>query len=70
MPVADTSLKGVRAGSTGSGGGSFVEFADRTAAEAALALLPAGLRAWVVEGAARSPLLDALAQVRGTEKNA
>ena len=55
---------------TGSGGGCFVEFADRTAAEAALALLPAGLRAWVVEGAARSPLLDALAQVRGTEKNA
>ena len=55
---------------TGSGGGCFVEFADRTAAEAALALLPAGLRAWVVEGAARSPLLDALAQFRGTEKNA
>ena len=55
---------------TGSGGGCFVEFADRTAAEAALVLLPAGLRAWVVEGAARSPLLDALAQVRGTEKNA
>lgn len=55
---------------TGSGGGCFVEFADRAAAEAALASLPAGLRAWVVEGAARSPLLDALAQVRGTEKNA
>ena len=55
---------------TGSGGGCFVEFADRTAAEAALALLPAGLHAWVVEGSARSPLLDALAQVRGTEKNA
>ena len=43
---------------------------DVQQAEAALALLPAGLRAWVVEGAARSPLLDALAQVRGTEKNA
>ena len=55
---------------TGSGGGCFVEFADRAAAEAALARLPAGLRARVVEGAARSPLLDALAQVRGTEKNA
>jgi 4-diphosphocytidyl-2-C-methyl-D-erythritol kinase len=55
---------------TGSGGGCFVEFADRTAAEAALALLPAGLHAWVVEGAARSPLLDALAQFRGTEKHA
>lgn len=55
---------------TGSGGGCFVQFADRASAEAALALLPAGLRAWVVEGAARSPLLDALAQGRGTEKNA
>jgi 4-diphosphocytidyl-2-C-methyl-D-erythritol kinase len=55
---------------TGSGGGCFVEFADRASAEVALASLPAGLHAWVVEGAARSPLLDALAQVRGTEKNA
>lgn len=55
---------------TGSGGGCFVEFADRTSAEVALASLPAGLHAWVVEGAARSPLLDALAQVRVTEKNA
>lgn len=55
---------------TGSGGGCFVEFADRTSAEVALASLPAGLHAWVVEGAARSPLLDALAQVRGTEKYA
>ena len=54
----------------GPGGGCFVESADRPPAEAALALLPAGLRAWVVEGAARPPLLDALAQVRGTEKNA
>jgi len=59
-----------RARLTGSGSGCFVEFADRAAAEVALASLPAGLRAWVVEGAARSPLLDALAQVRGTEKNA
>nr|WP_298130811.1 4-(cytidine 5'-diphospho)-2-C-methyl-D-erythritol kinase [uncultured Pseudoxanthomonas sp.] len=55
---------------TGSGGGCFVEFADRASAEAALATLPSGLRAWVVEGAARSPLLRALGQVRGTEKNA
>ena len=55
---------------TGSGGGCFVEFADRASAEVALASLPAGLRAWVVEGAARSPLLDALAQGRGTEKYA
>lgn len=55
---------------TGSGGGCFVEFADRTSAGIALASLPAGLRAWVVGGAARSPLLDALVQARGTEKNA
>ncbi|MCH6484722.1 4-(cytidine 5'-diphospho)-2-C-methyl-D-erythritol kinase [Pseudoxanthomonas sp. LH2527] len=55
---------------TGSGGGCFVEFADRASAEAALATLQSGLRAWVVEGAARSPLLRALEQVRGTEKNA
>ncbi|WP_447938840.1 4-(cytidine 5'-diphospho)-2-C-methyl-D-erythritol kinase [Pseudoxanthomonas mexicana] len=55
---------------TGSGGGCFVEFANRAAAEDALVSLPAGLRAWVAEGAARSPLLDALAQARGTEKNA
>lgn len=59
-----------RARLTGSGGGCFVQFADRAAADAALMSLPAGLRAWVVQGAARSPLLDALAQVRGTEKNA
>lgn len=45
---------------TGSGSGCFVEFATREAAEAALAALPPGLKAWVVEGAARSPLLDAL----------
>lgn len=55
---------------TGSGGGCFVEFANRAAAEDALVSLPAGLHAWVAEGAVRSPLLDALAQVRGTEKNA
>ena len=58
-----------RACLTGSGGGCFVQFADRAAADAALMSLPAGLRAWVVQGAARSPLLDALAQVRGMEKN-
>ncbi|MCC4602814.1 4-(cytidine 5'-diphospho)-2-C-methyl-D-erythritol kinase [Xanthomonas campestris pv. badrii] len=45
---------------TGSGSGCFVEFATRTAAEQALVQLPGSLRAWVVEGAARSPLLDAL----------
>lgn len=45
---------------TGSGSGCFVEFASRGAAETALTALPPGLRAWVVAGAARSPLLDAL----------
>lgn len=55
---------------TGSGGGCFVEFADRDSAEAALATLPSGLNAWVAEGAARSPLLRAVASCRGTEKNA
>lgn len=55
---------------TGSGGGCFVEFADRASAEAALATLPSGLHARVVEGAARSPLLRALESCRETEKNA
>lgn len=45
---------------TGSGSGCFVEFATREAAEAARASLPTGLRAWVVQGAARSPLQAAL----------
>lgn len=45
---------------TGSGSGCFVEFADRESAEAALAQLPEHLRAWVAEGAGRSPLLEAL----------
>ncbi|WP_328805160.1 4-(cytidine 5'-diphospho)-2-C-methyl-D-erythritol kinase [Pseudoxanthomonas beigongshangi] len=44
---------------TGSGGGCFVEFAQRTQAEAALAEL-SGLRAWLAPGAPRSPLQDAL----------
>ncbi len=45
---------------TGSGSGYFVEFATRDLADAALARLPSGLRAWVADGARRSPLLDAL----------
>ncbi|MGV8931845.1 MAG: 4-(cytidine 5'-diphospho)-2-C-methyl-D-erythritol kinase [Luteimonas sp.] len=45
---------------TGSGSGCFVEFANRESAQAALAHLPPGLKAWVAEGAARSPLLHAL----------
>jgi 4-diphosphocytidyl-2-C-methyl-D-erythritol kinase len=49
---------------TGTGSGCFVEFASRESAEAALARLPAGLRAWVVAGAARSPLHVALEEGR------
>jgi 4-diphosphocytidyl-2-C-methyl-D-erythritol kinase len=45
---------------TGTGGGCFVRFATREAAEAARRTLPSGLRAWVAMAAARSPLLDAL----------
>ncbi|MEZ0469463.1 4-(cytidine 5'-diphospho)-2-C-methyl-D-erythritol kinase [Luteimonas salinilitoris] len=51
---------------TGTGSGCFVEFATRESAEAALARLPPGLAAWVVAGAARSPLLEAL-EVRREE---
>jgi len=46
---------------TGSGSGCFVEFGDRASAEAGLASLPPGLRAWIAPGAARSPLHAALA---------
>jgi 4-diphosphocytidyl-2-C-methyl-D-erythritol kinase len=49
---------------TGSGGGCFVEFDSLHAAERARAELPAELRAWVVGGAVRSPLLDALAAMK------
>ena len=49
---------------TGSGSGCFVEFATRESAEAALAALPAGVCAWLVRGADRSPLLDAVEQFR------
>lgn len=45
---------------TGSGSGCFVEFATRESAQAALAELPSGLRAWTAGGAAHSPLRDAL----------
>lgn len=41
---------------TGSGSGCFVEFSDRASAEAALAGLPEGLRAWIAASADRSPL--------------
>ncbi|WP_282278309.1 4-(cytidine 5'-diphospho)-2-C-methyl-D-erythritol kinase [Stenotrophomonas sp. PS02297] len=49
-----------RARLTGSGSGCFVEFATRAAAEHVLAVLSDQLRARVVAGAARSPLLEAL----------
>lgn len=49
---------------TGSGGGCFVEFDSLHAAERARSELPAELRAWVVGGAERSPLLDALAAMK------
>jgi 4-diphosphocytidyl-2-C-methyl-D-erythritol kinase len=47
---------------TGSGSGCFVEFATRESAETAIAALPAGIHAWLVCGADRSPLLDAVEQ--------
>ena len=49
---------------TGSGSGCFVEFTDRASAEAALADLPEGLRAWIAAGVERSPLQVALAKQR------
>ena len=45
---------------TGSGSGCFVEFASRESAEAALALLPPRLDAWLAAGAVRSPLHAAI----------
>jgi 4-diphosphocytidyl-2-C-methyl-D-erythritol kinase len=41
---------------TGSGACVFAGFARRSAAEAALADLPAGLRGWVADGLAEHPL--------------
>lgn len=49
---------------TGSGSGCFVEFRDRASAEAALAGLPEGLRAWIAAGTDRSPLHEALPKKR------
>ena len=45
---------------TGSGSGCFVEFPSQQAAQAGRAGLSKELRAWVVAGVGRSPLLDAL----------
>lgn len=49
---------------TGSGGGCFVEFDTRQAAERARAELPDSLRTWVAGAVSRSPLLDALAAIK------
>ncbi|KRG67379.1 4-(cytidine 5'-diphospho)-2-C-methyl-D-erythritol kinase [Pseudoxanthomonas dokdonensis] len=53
---------------TGSGSGCFVEFADRASAEAALADVPSSLRAWLAQGAGRSPLHAALAQANAAQR--
>ena len=45
---------------TGSGSGCFVEFANREPAQAALTALPSGIKAWLAQGAVRSPLHVAL----------
>jgi 4-diphosphocytidyl-2-C-methyl-D-erythritol kinase len=45
---------------TGTGGGCFARFGARADAEAALSRLPPGLRGWVAEGVAVSPLHRAL----------
>ena len=47
---------------TGSGSAVFVECATRAQAEALLPRVPAYCRSWVVQSAARSPLLDAVAR--------
>jgi 4-diphosphocytidyl-2-C-methyl-D-erythritol kinase len=50
---------------TGTGGGCFARFGARADAEAALARLPAGMRAWVADGVDVSPLHRALSARRG-----
>jgi 4-diphosphocytidyl-2-C-methyl-D-erythritol kinase len=47
---------------TGTGGGCFVAFADRPAAERAMAALAPDWRVWLARGVNRSPLLDRLAE--------
>ena len=49
---------------TGTGSGCFVEFGDRGSAQAGLAALPGDVRAWIAQGAARSPLHVALERER------
>jgi len=54
---------------TGTGGGCFARFDARADAEAALARLPPGMRAWVAEGVDVSPLLGALSAWRAGRGN-
>ena len=63
--VLDTLSRFGPAALTGTGGGCFARFGARAEAEAALARLPAGMRAWVADGVDVSPLHRALAAPRG-----
>lgn len=67
-PVVDTTLDALArlgpAALTGTGGGCFARFDARADAEAALARLPPGTRAWVAEGVDVSPLHRALSRWR------
>lgn len=58
--VLDTLAQFGTAALTGTGGGCFVRFDARADAEAALARLPDGMRAWVADGVDVSPLHRAL----------
>lgn len=58
--VLDTLSRFGPAALTGTGGGCFARFGARAEAEAALASLPAGMRAWVADGVDLSPLHRAL----------
>ena len=63
-PVVDDLLRTLSrfgpASLTGTGGGCFVRFGSRAAADAALAQLPPGIRAWVADGVDVSPLHRAM----------
>ena len=65
QPAVDAVLKALslfgQASLTGTGSGCFVRFQSQDGALAAQSALPGNLRSWVVAGAARSPLIQALA---------
>ncbi len=71
-PAVDSALSALsqcgEACLTGTGGGCFVRFAHREAADAALRALPSGLKAWVAMGAVHSPLRDAVAAFQQASK--